>query len=67
GVSMQAEPATPVLSLRGIDKIFPGVRALDGVRIDLYPGQVTALIGENGAGIRYRTRRPSAHAARRLR
>ena len=47
---MQAEPATPVLSLRGIVKTFPGVRALDGVRIDLYPGQVTALIGENGAG-----------------
>ena len=40
----------PVLSLRGITKTFPGVRALDDVRLDLYPGQVTALIGENGAG-----------------
>ncbi|MFC0201181.1 sugar ABC transporter ATP-binding protein [Paracoccus rhizosphaerae] len=40
----------PVLSLRGIVKTFPGVRALDGVRLDLFPGQVTALIGENGAG-----------------
>jgi rhamnose transport system ATP-binding protein len=52
---MQAETrpqdgAGPVLSLRGIVKTFPGVRALDGVQIDLYPGQVTALIGENGAG-----------------
>jgi len=52
---MQAEyrpqdGAAPVLSLRGIVKTFPGVRALDGVRLDLYPGQVTALIGENGAG-----------------
>jgi rhamnose transport system ATP-binding protein len=47
---MQAEAAKPVLSLRGIVKTFPGVRALDGVQIDLYPGQVTALIGENGAG-----------------
>ncbi|MDQ1901823.1 sugar ABC transporter ATP-binding protein [Paracoccus sp. WLY502] len=42
--------AAPVLSLRGIVKTFPGVRALGGVRLDLYPGQVTALIGENGAG-----------------
>ncbi|MFD1795371.1 sugar ABC transporter ATP-binding protein [Paracoccus aurantiacus] len=47
---MQADTKKPVLSLRGIVKTFPGVRALDGVQLDLYPGQVTALIGENGAG-----------------
>ncbi len=41
---------TPVLSLRGITKTFPGVKALSDVRLDLYAGQVTALIGENGAG-----------------
>ena len=41
---------TPVLRLRGISKSFPGVKALSGVQLDLYPGQVTALIGENGAG-----------------
>ncbi|MFN4128383.1 MAG: sugar ABC transporter ATP-binding protein [Paracoccaceae bacterium] len=40
----------PVLSLRGISKSFPGVKALSGVQLDLYAGQVTALIGENGAG-----------------
>ena len=40
----------PVLRLRGIAKSFPGVKALSGVELDLYPGQVTALIGENGAG-----------------
>ena len=45
-----AVSSAPVLSLRGIAKSFPGVRALDGVELDLYPGQVTALIGENGAG-----------------
>ncbi len=46
-----AAPGTqPVLSLRGISKSFPGVRALADVQLDLYPGQVTALIGENGAG-----------------
>lgn len=42
--------AAPVLSLRGIAKSFPGVRALAGVDLDLYPGEVTALVGENGAG-----------------
>lgn len=41
---------TPVLSLRGISKSFPGVKALSAVQLDLYPGQVTALVGENGAG-----------------
>lgn len=40
----------PVLELRNISKTFPGVKALDSVELQLYPGQVTALIGENGAG-----------------
>ncbi len=40
----------PVLSLRGISKSFPGVRALQDVQLDLFAGQVTALVGENGAG-----------------
>ncbi|WP_409309903.1 sugar ABC transporter ATP-binding protein [Pectobacterium sp. B1J-3] len=42
--------ATPLLSLQHIGKRFPGVQALNNVRVDLYPGKVTALIGENGAG-----------------
>ena len=40
----------PILTLAGITKTFPGVRALHNVSLELYPGQVTALIGENGAG-----------------
>ncbi|MBX2824051.1 MAG: sugar ABC transporter ATP-binding protein [Gammaproteobacteria bacterium] len=40
----------PVLSLNGIVKEFPGVRALSSVSLDLYAGEVTALVGENGAG-----------------
>jgi rhamnose transport system ATP-binding protein len=40
----------PILTLSGITKTFPGVRALHDVSLELYPGQVTALIGENGAG-----------------
>ena len=42
--------AAPRLSLQGISKSFPGVRALHNVDLALYAGQVTALIGENGAG-----------------
>jgi len=40
----------PILTLSGISKSFPGVRALNDVSLELYAGQVTALIGENGAG-----------------
>ncbi|MEX3016417.1 sugar ABC transporter ATP-binding protein [Gymnodinialimonas hymeniacidonis] len=40
----------PVLRLSDVTKTFPGVKALNGVSLELYPGQVTALIGENGAG-----------------
>ncbi|BCG91027.1 sugar ABC transporter [Mesorhizobium sp. 113-3-9] len=42
--------STPRLMLSGISKSFPGARALHNVSLSLYPGQVTALIGENGAG-----------------
>lgn len=38
------------LSLRGITKSFPGVKALDNVNFDVRPGTVHALCGENGAG-----------------
>lgn len=40
----------PILTLSGISKSFPGVRALHEVSLELYAGEVTALIGENGAG-----------------
>ena len=39
-----------VIELKSISKIFPGVTALEKVNFDLYPGEVHALIGENGAG-----------------
>lgn len=42
--------ATPLLSLRGISKSFPGVRALHDVDLDVFPGEVHAVMGENGAG-----------------
>ncbi|WP_250520261.1 sugar ABC transporter ATP-binding protein [Caballeronia sp. NCTM1] len=40
----------PVLELRGIDKRFAGVHALQDVNLALYPGEVHALMGQNGAG-----------------
>ncbi|WP_417269143.1 sugar ABC transporter ATP-binding protein [Celeribacter sp.] len=50
-MTTRAAPAqSPVVSMDAITKIFPGVKALDQVNLDLYAGQVTALVGENGAG-----------------
>jgi ribose transport system ATP-binding protein len=40
----------PVLQLRGIEKRFPGVHALRGAALDVFAGEVVALLGENGAG-----------------
>lgn len=40
----------PRLSLRGISKSFPGVKALDDVSFSVRPGTVHAVCGENGAG-----------------
>lgn len=45
-----AAAKSPVVSMDMITKTFPGVKALDEVSLDLYAGQVTALVGENGAG-----------------
>ena len=40
----------PLVALRGITKSFPGVVANDQVDLDIYGGEVHALLGENGAG-----------------
>ena len=40
----------PLVELRDIRVSFGGVHAVDGVSIDLYPGEVVALVGGNGAG-----------------
>ncbi|WP_312240151.1 ribose ABC transporter ATP-binding protein RbsA [Pantoea sp.] len=40
----------PLLQLEGIEKSFPGVKALKGASLSVWPGRVMALVGENGAG-----------------
>ncbi|WP_109850292.1 ribose ABC transporter ATP-binding protein RbsA [Proteus sp. CA142267] len=40
----------PLLELKDIDKSFPGVKALSGATLRIYPSRVMALVGENGAG-----------------
>ncbi|KAA1375941.1 ATP-binding cassette domain-containing protein [Aeromicrobium fastidiosum] len=41
---------TPLLQLRGVNKSFGVVHVLHDVDLAIYPGQVTALVGDNGAG-----------------
>ena len=42
--------ATPLLELRGVDKSFGPVQVLHDVGLSVFPGEVTALVSDNGAG-----------------
>ncbi|MGW1027984.1 sugar ABC transporter ATP-binding protein [Streptomyces sp. NPDC002577] len=44
------EGRTPLVRVRGVTKRFGGAAALKGVGVELYPGEVHALMGMNGAG-----------------
>jgi ABC-type sugar transport system ATPase subunit len=44
------QPNAPLLSVRQLTKHFGGVRALDGVNLEIHQGEVVALLGDNGAG-----------------
>ena len=45
-----AKGGAPRLSVRGISKSFSGNQVLAGIDLDIYPGELVALLGENGAG-----------------
>jgi ABC-type sugar transport system ATPase subunit len=45
-----AQARQPLLRLRGVSKTFGPVQALTGIDLDIPAGQVTALVGDNGAG-----------------
>ncbi|MEG0269816.1 MAG: ATP-binding cassette domain-containing protein, partial [Clostridia bacterium] len=42
--------ANTILQMRNITKLFPGVKALDQVNIEVIQGEIHAICGENGAG-----------------
>lgn len=47
---VHATPSTPALSARGLRKVFSEVVAGDDIDLDVYGGEVHAILGENGAG-----------------
>jgi rhamnose transport system ATP-binding protein len=49
-MTMRDEPIEPILQIRHVSKRFDTTQALDDVSLDLYPGEIHALMGENGAG-----------------
>src|SRR3954463_6787121 len=49
-VNADRTEAPPLLKMRGIVKVFPGARALDGVDLEIRAGEVHCLLGQNGAG-----------------
>src|ERR1700736_4632323 len=40
----------PIVEMKGIVKTFGGIHALNGVNLNIYPGEVHVIMGENGAG-----------------
>ncbi len=45
-----ARATLPILRIAGVTKSFPGVQAIRAASLEVYPGEVHALVGENGAG-----------------
>ena len=49
-MTTSADARTPIIQARGLIKTFGSVVGLDGADLELYPGEVLAVIGDNGAG-----------------
>jgi len=49
-MTAEASRGVPLVDMRDIHVAFGGVHAVDGVSLDLYPGEVVGLVGGNGAG-----------------
>src|SRR3954462_11394223 len=49
-MSTPPDTTKPLVELREIRKAFGGVHAVDGVSVNLFVGEVVALLGHNGAG-----------------
>ncbi len=47
---MKESSSVPILECRGVSKAFGAVQAVNKVNWKIYPGEVTALVGDNGAG-----------------
>ncbi|NLG70701.1 MAG: sugar ABC transporter ATP-binding protein [Chloroflexi bacterium] len=47
---MEESEVRPLLEMRGISKVFPGVQALSDMTLSVMPGEIHGLVGKNGAG-----------------
>ena len=47
---MSQNSSAPLVDIRGVHKAFGGVHAVENVSVNVYPGEVMALLGHNGAG-----------------
>ena len=49
-VKYQRPSGTPLVEMKDVSIAFGGIRAVDHASVDLFPGEVVALLGHNGAG-----------------
>jgi branched-chain amino acid transport system ATP-binding protein len=47
---MSIEPKQPLLSIKDLHVAYGGIKAVKGIEMDVYPGELISLIGANGAG-----------------
>jgi branched-chain amino acid transport system ATP-binding protein len=50
GGPLEGKSISPILSVRNVRKYFGGIKAVDGISLDVAPNSITGLIGPNGAG-----------------